>query len=996
MAAGHHMHVAAMDIPMGEQSRETTPRACVIEASESSQDLVPQEQIDHLLLKYKSVFPADLPIGLPPDRGTGHTIVIESGHTPPFRRNRRLCPSELEEAEKHIKDLLEKGYITPSTSPYGAPIMFVPKKNGGLRVVCDWRALNKITVKRHFPIPRIDEILDRLAGARIFSSLDLASGYFQVRISEEDAHKTAFTTPFGHYEFKVLGQGLCNSPATFQSIMSRIFAPLLHRCCLVYMDDVVVFSRTPEEHVQHLDQVLKILEDNKFYACPKKCVFNQPKLEFLGHVVGRDGLEVDQKKVKTVQDWPVPQDAGEIRSFVGLTTYFRKFIQGYSSLTAPLTALTNKGVDVKAGWRSVHTDVFNALKEALVTAPVLALPDFTKPFEVISDASLLGTGAILMQEGRVIAYTSKKFSSAEKNYTTGEQELLGVVNALTEWRCYLEGGECKLVTDHNPLVFLQSQPNLSRRQARWMEYLSRFHYTWEYRPGRLNVADPVSRNPNLACMFLASMQVRKSRTPSFLERITSGYAKDPLFDSPEHTAKFSQSGDVWLVRDRIVVPADDVLRRDIMAEMHATPYSGHVGATRTYESIARSFIWFGMRKDIKEYVLSCHQCQVNKSATQKPAGLLTQVEVPERPWECVSMDLITSLPVTKSNNDAIVVFVDKLTKMTHFVACRTELSAEGFADLFFQHVHKLHGVPRKFLSDRDSRFTGQFLTALCAMLGTRQSFSTSFHPQTDGQTERMNRVLQDMLRHYTSPYQDDWDTKLASAEFAVNNAWQESVQNTPFFLNYGQHPFTPVTLGVSAKVPSAVQYAQNFQERIAHAKTCLQAARDRQKAYADTHRRDISFSVGDDVLLCTKNIKLKSPGTKKLMPKYIGPFKVTQLVGPPPTADGPHVNPVAVKLALPPSMRIHNVFHVSLVKPYRSDGTVQPPSPLLYETDGSHIWEVQDLIDTRQRKIGKRSVTEYLVRWARFGPEHDSWEPSKNILDKGLISAYRLARTQPS
>jgi Chromo (CHRromatin Organisation MOdifier) domain len=307
-------------------------------------------------------------------------------------------------------------------------------------------------------------------------------------------------------------------------------------------------------------------------------------------------------------------------------------------------------------------------------------------------------------------------------------------------------------------------------------------------------------------------------------------------------------------------------------------------------------------------------------------------------------------------------------------------------------VHKYHGLPTKILTDRDSRFTGKFMTALCELLGTRQSLSTSFHPQTDGQTERMNRVLEDMLRHYVSPYHDDWDVKLAAAEFAVNNAWQDSIQNTPFFLNYGQHPFTPITLAINNRVPQAYKYAQNLQDRIKHAKACLQAAQDRQKAYADRHRREVTFKVGDQVLLSTRNIKLKNPGTKKLMPKYIGPFPITKLIGKS-DASGFIAHPVSVRLALPAPMRIHPVFHVSLIKPYKSDGTVQPPTPLHFDSDGSAVWEVDKLLDVRQRKVGRKTVTEYLVSWAGFGPEHHSWEPSTNIVDKALISAFRSART---
>ena len=471
----------AADIPPnGTEGPPDTPRGNHNQGD--APGLIPAEKLKVLLEKYKSVFPPELPPGLPPDRNTGHVISLEPGSVPPYRRNRRMSPAEVELCGTYIKELLDKGFITPSNSPYGAPVMFVPKPAGGYRVVCDWRALNNITVKNRYPLPRIDETLDRLGGATIFSSLDLNSGYFQIRISPEDAHKTAFTTPLGQYEFKVLGQGLANSPATFQSVMNRIFAPHLHKFVVVYLDDIMVYSKSPEEHLEHLEIVLKILQENQFYTKPEKCTFNTQEVKFLGHIVGRGGLKVDPRKVAVVKDWPTPKDATEIRQFLGLTNYFRKFIKDYSSTAAPLMDLTRKDVDVKSEWNSLHDTAFTELKDALTSAPLLVLPDFTQPFELVSDASLRGTGAVLLQKDRIIAFTSKKFSPAEKNYTTMEQEMLGVVNALTEWRCYFGGSLLTLVTDHNPLQYFDTKEDLSRRLARWSEFMAQFEYQspWIY------------------------------------------------------------------------------------------------------------------------------------------------------------------------------------------------------------------------------------------------------------------------------------------------------------------------------------------------------------------------------------------------------------------------------------------------------------------------------------------------------------------------------------
>ncbi|KAJ9522296.1 hypothetical protein QJQ45_008124 [Haematococcus lacustris] len=381
---------------------------------------------------------------------------------------------------------LRKGLIEPSSSPYGAPILFVQKKDGSLRMCIDYRALNKLA--------------DKLAGKRVFSPLDLQSGYHQIRITEEDVPKSAFLTPMGQFQFKVLCFGLTNAPATFQRMMNNVFKPLINECVLVYIDDILVMSNTPEEHVQHLRQVLQLMRENKFYAKLAKCEFNKTQLAFLGHIVGSKGIAVDPAKV--VKEWPTPRNLKDLQAFLGLANYFRRFISNFSSLAAPLTNLTSKQVAAAYDWEhfgGAELEAFNALKEALCSAPVLALPDFSKPFVVCTDASLVGTGGVLMQDGRPIAYTSKKMSPAETRYATGEQELLGIIRAVREWRCYLDGAvDVTILTDHNPLIYLQTQPNLSRRQVRWMEELSRYKYEIKYIPGATNVADPISRNPALA------------------------------------------------------------------------------------------------------------------------------------------------------------------------------------------------------------------------------------------------------------------------------------------------------------------------------------------------------------------------------------------------------------------------------------------------------------------------------------------------------------------
>ena len=882
----------------------------------------------------------------------------------------RLTQLEQQEVRKQVTELLKKGYIEPSTSPYGAPVIFVEKANGqGLRMVLDYRSLNKLTIKRRYPMPNITDLFDQLQGAQLFSSLDLQQGYNQIRISAEDVDKTAFIAPgMGQFQFKVLCFGLTNAPATFQAVMNRIFADHIGKFVLVYLDDILVFSKTPAEHEQHLRVVLSLLRKHEFKAKMSKCQFNCAELHFLGHIVSREGLKVDERKVKVIREWPVPPDLSKLRAFLGLANYVRRFIQGYSSLVAPLTSLTSAKMPYH--WTDACQAAFEGVKHALTNAPVLKLPELDKPFLVWSDASIHGTGAVLLQEDRPVAYTSSKFNKAEYNYSTTDQECLGTVLALEEWRCYLEGAtDVTLVTDHQPLVYLQDQQSadkLSRRQARWMERLSRFNFKWEYRPGRINVADPISRVHDVVLNVLTASLIDSDLG----RRIKNGYDGDPTLKGTQ-VAKLQlrRKNGFWYHGSQMYVPANADLRKDILREYHDVPYAGHRGIDRTKQAIAQTYWWPGLDTDVKTYVKTCPNCQRNKPTNAKPGGLLQPLPIPSEVWESVSMDLITQLPTTRNGHDAIVVFVDRLSKMTHFASTHTSVGAEELARLFVATIFRQHGLPTNIVSDRDTRFTSNFWKEIFRLLGTHLYMSTAYHPQTDGQTERMNRVLEETLRHYISPTQDDWDEHLPLIEFAINNSKQRSTGVSPFYLNGVKQPRVPVDLHLKSKVPAADQYQTVMRKRINHAKQCLQAAQSQQKQDADLYRRPVCYEVGDKVLLSTKNINLKTLGTKKLMPKYIGPYTVVAKVG-----------ASAVKLELPKDSRIHPVFHVSLLKPFKENGTRQPPQPVLVE--GEPYYMVEGIVDHRDVSVrgGKgKTRREYLVKWQGYDSGHNSYEPEDSL-----------------
>ena len=495
------------------------------------------DQPHPIVHEYRDVFPDDLPHHLPPRRDVDHRIELLPGSTPPSRSAYRLSSTEMDELKKQLQELTEQGFIQPSKSPYGAPVLFVKKKDGTMRMCIDYRALNKITIKNRYPLPRIDELLDRLHGARYFSKFDLRSGYYQVRIHPDDVNKTAFRTRYGHYEFLVMPFGLTNAPATFMHLMQSIFRPYLDSFVIVFLDDILVYSKTETDHAKHVRLVLDRLREHKLYAKLSKCEFFKQSIDFLGHVISHAGLDMEPTKVKAVQDWPAPKSVTELRSFLGLAGYYRKFVRHFSHICSPLTELLHK--DTSWTWTQQHQTAFDNLKRAVSTAPTLALPDETLPFVIRTDASGFAVGGELLQNQghglQPIAYMSKKMLPAEKNYPVHEQELLAIIVALREWRHYIYGKEFKVITDHQSLRYLQTQPNLSQRQMRWVEFLQQFQpFPIEYQPGKGNVvADALSRRADHALTALYSSSIS---TDDLLSTIKAGYqqdgvAKDILADS---------------------------------------------------------------------------------------------------------------------------------------------------------------------------------------------------------------------------------------------------------------------------------------------------------------------------------------------------------------------------------------------------------------------------------------------------------------------------------
>ncbi|WVZ57794.1 hypothetical protein U9M48_008136 [Paspalum notatum var. saurae] len=669
---------------------------------------------------YPDVFPEELP-GLPPDRDVEFKIDLVPCTSTVSRRPYRMAPDELRELKVQLQEQLDKGFIRPSSSPWGCPALFVEKKDqGGKRLCVDYRPLNLVTIKNKYPLPHIDILFDRLAGAKVFSKIDLRS-------REEDIPKTAFSTRYGLYEYLVMSFGLTNAPAFFMYMMNSVFMNELDKFVVVFIDDILIYSKSEKEHEEHLKIVLTRLREHKLYAKFSKCAFWLKEVSFLGHILSEKGVAVDPSKVKDVLNWKQPETVTEIRSFLGLAGYYRRFIKDFSKTAKPMTSLTKK--NAKYLWSSNCEEAFQTLKKLLTSAPVLAQPDVTKPFDVYCDASGNGLGCVLMQEGRVIAYASRQLRKHEANYPTHDLELAAVVHALKIWRHYLLGNTCHIYTDHKSLKYILTQPELNMRQRRWLELIKDYDLEIHYHPGKANVvADALIIEPTIKDLVIAAQKQDKGMA----------HIREGISDKQKACFTLDEQGVLWF-KNRLVVPKDIELRKKILDEAHTSLFTMHPGSNKMYQDLKQKFWWTRMKREIAKYVSECDICQRVKADHLKPAGMLQPLAVPAWKWEDIHMDFIVGLPRTQKGYDSIWVIIDRFTKSAHFIPVKTIYHAKTYAELYIARIVSLHGVPLTITSDRGSLFVSRFWEQLQHALGTKLIRSSAYHPQTSGQVERVNR-----------------------------------------------------------------------------------------------------------------------------------------------------------------------------------------------------------------------------------------------------------------
>lgn len=1010
--------------------------------------------------KHADIMPEDLPLLRPPQRSVEMTIELAPNFSPRRRSPYRLTPRELECLKERLTAYLEHGIISPSQSPFSAPILFAKKADGGLRLCVDYRELNAATVKDTYPLPNMEELLDELGDFDLHSTLDLHAGYHQIYIAAKDRPKTAFTCALGSFEFNTIPFGLTNAPPVFMRLMNNLLSNFIAsgnvRC---YLDDIIISTRgSREDHLTLVGKVLDTLRRHQLWVNPLKSHFCKAEVKYLGHIISREGRRMDPSKVQAILDWPRPRSVRDIQSFIGVLQFLRRYLDRLASVVAPLTDLTKKEMKGKPlPWTDEHEQAFVAVKQLVTSAPILAHPDLEKPWEIYLDFSTAAMGAVLMQDGNVVAYASRKLSGAERNYSPYEGETATLIWCLQIWRHYLHGNTTVTAwTDHNPLTRLLSKPHLTSKDARWLDILAEFpNLDIRHIAGLANTAaDGLSRRPdyyenhpafvrpvtqapasNLTSAIVPSTAPTGDTmtfTPDarMLARIVSSYEADPLFkkvlkalgpdSDPGWAAAFSRkfrlepNGVLTFspiensdAERRICIGANNRLKMQLIQEAHDPPVAGHLGYDKTYARLSELFYWPRMYESINKFTQSCETCARSKSATGRKRAMLRSLGVPLRPWESISMDFVTDLTPDEDGYNTLLVVVCRLSKMAHFIPCKSTMTASECATLIFDHVVRLHGMPAHIVHDQDKLFIANLWRLVWPYFGTELHYASTGHAQSDGQTEIVNKTVGNMARCYIDSLHKNWSRLMAPFEFAYNSAETATTGLSPFFVVLGYEPLTPSRLlllgtgveprGLYNDIPGVTPGTQEWlQARAAlhrRARDAMALAQTKQAMQANRTRQVVRYQAGDRVWLSTYFLRLNTPTTEpkttKFLPKYIGPFIVLHPV--------PKHDPFATAFALdmPDHFRCRRTHNADLLKPYRTnDESLFPdryaPTPQDIVVDGAAEYEVEDILDHSYR--GPHKTLHFLINWVGYPMEYNTWEPEDLVVNCPKVLDNYLTR----
>ena len=930
----------------------TKPSLFQIDPKLESEAKILREEIEKRFRKAYADVLDHSPTGINPNMPHRHEVEVPEDAKPFNQKLRRLSPKEVQYLGEYLKEMIEGGRIRPSTSPWGANVLFVPKPCGGMRCVQDYRELNKVMSHDTYPLPRIDVHMDMAQGT-FWTKMDLLKGFYQLPMHENSVKYTAFNTLMGKYEFLVMPMGLQNAPGSFMRAMNHIFDGLMWdpnskqtSGVLVYLDDILIFSQTAEEHLVILEQVLQRLRKYTLQCRFDKCSFAQTEIEYLGFLLSHQGVRMDPKKVEIVKAWPEqPTSKTDIRAFLGIVNYLKRFCPNLSTHSAILSDWSS--ANCCALWTDDHVQAVRTIKNMLCSDEVLASPKIDPdtnnyyPFTVITDASEVAVGAIMLQQQgpnvsdtKVIAYTSSKFKQAERNYSVHEKELMGVLLAVTNWNCFLEGSKFKVYTDHSSLLWLNKLKDPSRRQSRWVDTLQGHDFEVVYIKGGSNPADAFTRvpylndkeddvdieppflflddeghpiDPNLPMIANLRVALRHSKvhvkvTPSKLREwhhktqevlsdnwtqpvlyksLVANYANDPLFKDCNWLNKhdISYKDGLFFKGSKVVVPKVKHVIKDVLQEHHDSLYGGHLGINKTIEKVTRLFWWLGITQDVKEHVQTCPACQVSHYRNWKPQGQTFDFQPALSPWEVVHVDFAGPFKhKSPGGYNRICIFTDAFTKLAIFVRCKTTLTSEGLAQLYIDNVWKVYGRPSKLVSDNEPIMCAEAYAEVHRILGTKLEHISAYNAKANGAAEVMVKQLKSMLRSYEVQGLRWWKV-LAACERGYNDSIHSVTGYTPFYMNFGRHPNVDVgTLLEPIEESFLKEFVHSTQAELSrvhsHAKQLIIDKHIKETAKRNAHRSPtLQYHVGDLVYLETSKMRK----THTLAPLRSGPLKVLEV-----------------------------------------------------------------------------------------------------------------------
>lgn len=850
-------------------------------------------KLKNLLDDYKNCFSSSL-------RDLGFTTQTEmtidlTDSEPVVYRPYRLSYTERQQVKDMVQEMLDSNIIRESSSPYASPIVLVNKKSGEKRLCVDYRALNRKTKREHYPLPRIEDQLDRLSGSKLFITLDLASGYYQIPIAEQSREKTAFVTPDGQFEYNRMPFGLVNAPSVFQRTMNKIIqnSPV-SAYTIVYMDDILIPASSYEEGLIRLEEVLKLLSQNGLTLKLSKCNFFFNSIDYLGYEVSSEGIRPGSVKTKAISEFTPPRNVHEVRRFLGLASFFRRFVRGFAVIARPLTALLKK--DSPWRWGNEESEAFDNLKRALVERPVLAVYDPTYETQLHTDASKIGVAGILLQKDltdtlRPVAYYSRQTTPDEQKLHSYELETLAVISSLSKFRVYLLGVRFKIITDCNALRTTLTKRDLVPRIARWWLQFLEYDCDIEYRPGdRMAHVDALSRCPvvdeqdtrNLLDVLAVGTDdwlTTYQQSDDDIKRIAD-ILNDPK--TKETTEIFKNyklvNGRVYRVLDdssiRWLVPRG--ARWQLLKANHDD--IGHFGYDKTLARIKANYWFPKMRRFIKKYVAACIECAHHKLPSGMKAGELHPIPKVEIPFDTIHADHLGPFINTKRGNTYILVIVDAFTKFVNLTAVRNTKSATSIK--VFRDHFSYFGTPNRLITDQGTSFTSGAFKRFIASTGIKHILNAVSTPRANGQVERYNRTILAALgaMNHDKP-NGMWDEHLPDIQLGINTTIHTTTKKTPTELLFGRtvtNPSQSIFNEIISETTSTTQASLPQLRSEASELIKEQQAKDKN-AYDTRRKKNVEFKEGDlvRVIRATTGIEGQS---KKLEPKCRGPYRIKKVL----------------------------------------------------------------------------------------------------------------------